>query len=117
MGYKISTGCDVYSFGVLLLEMLTGKRPTDIMFSDGMSLQKLVSSAYPNGLHEVLDPYMFQEPDLVFATLTLQCYLVPLVEVALLCSMEHPRDRPGIRDICSKILEISEAFLKPRCLY
>ncbi|XP_066345137.1 probable LRR receptor-like serine/threonine-protein kinase At3g47570 [Miscanthus floridulus] len=113
MGYKISTGCDVYSFGVLLLEMLTGKRPTDIMFSDGMSLHKLVSSAYPNGLHEVLDPYMFQERDLV----TLQCYLVPLVEVALLCSMELPKDRPGIRDICSKILDISEAFLKPRCLY
>ncbi|KAG0525174.1 hypothetical protein BDA96_06G033000 [Sorghum bicolor] len=117
MGYKISTACDVYSFGVLLLEMLTGKRPTDIMFTDGMSLHKLVSSAYPNGLHEVLDPYMFQEEDLVFATLTLQCYLVPLVEVALLCAMELPKDRPGIRDICAKILEISEAFLKPRCLY
>jgi serine/threonine protein kinase len=95
MGYKISTRCDVYSFGVLLLEMLTGKRPTDIMFTDGMSLHKLVSSAYPNGLHEVLDPYMFQEGDLVLATVTLQCYLVPLIEVALLCSME-PTAEPRI---------------------
>nr|CAE03909.2 OSJNBb0015G09.3 [Oryza sativa Japonica Group] len=43
MGYKISTGCDVYSFGVLLLEMLTGMRPTDAMFIDGISLHKFVS--------------------------------------------------------------------------
>ncbi|CAN6304113.1 unnamed protein product [Urochloa humidicola] len=61
MGYKISTGCDVYSFGVLLLEMLTGMRPTDAMFTDGMTLHKLVSSAYPNGLCKVLDPNMSLE--------------------------------------------------------
>lgn len=110
MGYKISTGCDVYSFGVLLLEMLTGKRPTDPMFTDGMSLHKLVSSAYPNGLHKVLDPYMSQEGDRAFASSTLQGYLIPLVEVALSCSMELPKDRPVVHDICAKIFEIGESF-------
>ncbi|KAE8806293.1 putative LRR receptor-like serine/threonine-protein kinase [Hordeum vulgare] len=48
MGYKVSTGCDVYGFGVLLLEMLTRRRPTDAMFTDGLSLHKLVSSAFPD---------------------------------------------------------------------
>ncbi|CAL5029852.1 unnamed protein product [Urochloa decumbens] len=111
MGYKISTGCDVYSFGVLLLEMLTGMRPTDEMFTDGMSLHKLVSLAYPHGLCEVLDPYLSHGGDHVFATLTLQSYLIPLVEVALLCSMELPKDRPAMRDVCAKIVEIRESFL------
>ncbi|CAO2164543.1 unnamed protein product, partial [Urochloa humidicola] len=110
MGYKISTGCDMYSFGVLLLEMVTGKRPTDAMFIDGMSLHKLVSSAYPNGLHEVLDPYMSQEGDRAFASSTLKGYLIPLVEIALLCSMELPKDRPVMQDIYARIFEISEAF-------
>ncbi|CAN6178567.1 unnamed protein product [Urochloa humidicola] len=113
MGYKISTGCDVYSFGVLLLEMLTGIRPTDANFTNGMSLHKLVRSAYPNGLCEVLDPYMSQEEDHVFAALTLQSYLTPLVEIALVCSMDLPKDRPGMRDVCAKIIEISKAFLEP----
>ncbi|KAF8641684.1 hypothetical protein HU200_067706 [Digitaria exilis] len=112
MGYKISTQCDVYSFGVLLLEMLTGMRPTDAMFTDGMSLQKLVSSAYPNGLCEVLDPYMSQEEDHKSAKQTLQSFLLPLVEVALLCSMDLPQNRPGMRDVSTKIFGISEAFLE-----
>uniref|UniRef100_A0A453AGU3 Serine-threonine/tyrosine-protein kinase catalytic domain-containing protein n=1 Tax=Aegilops tauschii subsp. strangulata TaxID=200361 RepID=A0A453AGU3_AEGTS len=48
MGYKVSPGCDVYGFGILLLEMLTGRRPTDAMFTGGLSLHKLVSSAFPD---------------------------------------------------------------------
>jgi len=103
MGYKISTGCDVYSFGVLLLEMLTGIRPTDAMFTDGMSLHRLVSSAYPNGLGEVLDPYMSLDGHHEGSTIAIQKYVMPLVEVALLCSLELPKGRQGMRDVKGRI--------------
>lgn len=112
MGCKISTGCDVYSFGVLLLEMLTGKRPTDAMFSDGLSLHKVVRSAFPDRLREVLDPHMPHEEHHACAAVLMQSYVLPLVEIGLLCSMESPKDRPGMREVCAKIFAINESFLQ-----
>ncbi|KAH9294380.1 hypothetical protein KI387_040417, partial [Taxus chinensis] len=40
MGGKLSTKGDVYSYGILLLELLTRIRPTDDMFVEGNNLQK-----------------------------------------------------------------------------
>uniref|UniRef100_A0ACD6AI54 Uncharacterized protein n=2 Tax=Avena sativa TaxID=4498 RepID=A0ACD6AI54_AVESA len=110
MGYRVSTGCDVYGFGILLLEMLTALRPTDAMFTDGLSLHRLVSSAFPGRLGEVLDPYMVNEQQHEFDNVLEKRYIVPLVEVGLLCSMESPKDRPGMAEVCAKILSLKEAF-------
>jgi len=35
MGSEASTYGDMYSFGMLILEMITGRRPTDERFEDG----------------------------------------------------------------------------------
>jgi len=42
MGSKISTEGDIYSYGIVLLEMLTGKRPTDELFDDGFTLHNML---------------------------------------------------------------------------
>uniref|UniRef100_J3LW43 Receptor kinase-like protein Xa21 n=1 Tax=Oryza brachyantha TaxID=4533 RepID=J3LW43_ORYBR len=110
MGYKISTGCDVYSFGVLLLEMLTGKRPTDPLFTDGSNLHKFVSMVFPDNLQEILDPHMPKEEHHSCSALLMQTYVETLVEVGLLCSMESPKDRPGMGDVSAKLIAIREAF-------
>ncbi|KAF7013595.1 hypothetical protein CFC21_027665 [Triticum aestivum] len=112
MGYKVSPGCDVYGFGILLLEMLTGRRPTDAMFTGGLSLHKLVSSAFPGRLREVLDPHLSHEQQRACDRVLMRRYMVPLVEVGLLCSTESPKDRPGMGEVCARILCLKEAFFE-----
>lgn len=46
-GGRPSTCGDVYNFGVLLLEILTGKRPTDPIFENGLSIINLVERSFP----------------------------------------------------------------------
>ncbi|XP_022764257.1 probable LRR receptor-like serine/threonine-protein kinase At3g47570 [Durio zibethinus] len=61
MGNELSTKGDVYSYGIILLEMFTGKRPTNEMFKEGFSLHKFVVAALPEGVVEIIDPILLQE--------------------------------------------------------
>ena len=58
MGGEASTEGDVYSYGVLVLEMFTGKRPTDDMFKDGLNLHNFVKMSLPKRLIQVVDPML-----------------------------------------------------------
>ncbi|KAK3417701.1 hypothetical protein EUGRSUZ_H03649, partial [Eucalyptus grandis] len=60
-GSAISTEGDVYSFGVLILEMFTGKRPTDDMFENGLNLHCFAKAALANQVEKVIDPILLQE--------------------------------------------------------
>ncbi|GER28118.1 leucine-rich receptor-like protein kinase family protein [Striga asiatica] len=54
---KVSTSGDVYSFGILLLEIFTGKKPTEDMFDGKTSLKEWVYGALQNNAaNEVLAP-------------------------------------------------------------
>ncbi|KAF3957948.1 hypothetical protein CMV_017088 [Castanea mollissima] len=58
MGGEASTEGDVYSYGVLVLEMFTGRRPTDDMFKDGLDLHNFVKMTLPKRLIQVVDPLL-----------------------------------------------------------
>ncbi|KAM3372623.1 hypothetical protein ACQJBY_019489 [Aegilops geniculata] len=107
---QISAGGDVYSFGVILLELLTGKRPTDDMFVDGLSLCKFCESMFPDRVAEILDPHMAHEEHQGCAEVWTQRYIVPLVALGLSCTVEAPKDRPGMKDVCAKLTAIRDAF-------
>ncbi|KAL8482267.1 hypothetical protein ACS0TY_028429 [Phlomoides rotata] len=54
---KVSTKGDVYSYGIMLLEMFTRKKPTDNMFDGETRLKEWVSEALErNAINDVADP-------------------------------------------------------------
>jgi serine/threonine protein kinase len=112
MGAQISTMGDVYSYGVLLLEMFTGKCPTDGKFKDGMSLHKHVVAHCPHGVAEILDPAMLQNDlDGGNQEMTQNCIL-PMVKLGLMCSMPSSRDRLGMAQVSAAILDVKHTFLE-----
>ncbi|KAJ4769963.1 Protein kinase family protein [Rhynchospora pubera] len=113
MGGRASTAGDVYSFGVLLLEMLTGKRPTDEIFKEGLSLPSFVNEAFPERIMEIVDSAILGQESEVESEPSDHRNIrsvIQLIKVALLCTVELPKHRIKMRQVASEIAYIWQVF-------
>ncbi|KAJ1376975.1 Serine-threonine/tyrosine-protein kinase, catalytic domain [Sesbania bispinosa] len=98
---KLTDKSDVYAFGVLLLELLTGRKPMENMSSD--QYQSLVSWAMPqltdrSKLPSILDPVIRDTMDLK--------HLYQVAAVAVLCVQAEPSYRPLITDVLHSLIPL-----------
>ena len=54
MGNEVSTYGDIYSYGILLLEMFTGKRLTDNMFKDSLNFHEFAKENLPERVIDIV---------------------------------------------------------------
>jgi len=117
----VSTCGDVYSYGILLLEMITGKRPTDDMFKDGLNLHSYVRMSLPDFVGEVADPILFRDVEETDADASHKMNhirdnkilesLTSITAVGVACSVDSPRERMDIRNVAAELLRIRSSFL------
>ncbi|URE00417.1 LRR receptor-like serine threonine-protein kinase [Musa troglodytarum] len=107
MGHKVSVQGDVYSCGMLLLEMFTAKRPTDDRFKEGLNLHHYVERALAKHVVEIIDPNLLSGEGEAEAV---DC-IASVLRVGVLCSKGSPKERMQTEDVIRELHNIKDAFL------
>ncbi|XP_038725961.1 receptor kinase-like protein Xa21 isoform X2 [Tripterygium wilfordii] len=131
LGGKASTSGDVYSFGILLLEMIIAKKPTDKMFKEGLSLNKFASAVNKNQNLDITDPRLFRDIESSMHSISAsysshsndfsnsnnscqykheEC-IASVIKVGLSCTTHSAKDRLTMREILNKLQAIKRFML------
>ncbi|KAJ4847095.1 hypothetical protein Tsubulata_024166 [Turnera subulata] len=111
MGGIVSTEGDVYSYGIILLEMFTKKRPTDSYFKDGLNLHIFVERAMSFQVMEpVAQDILHQEAN---NDIYKRC-LLSVLKIGIKCSMQIPTDRMKMEDVICELQKIKGVYDKER---
>ncbi|KAL9351447.1 hypothetical protein Peur_054127 [Populus x canadensis] len=124
MERKVSTYGDVYSYGILLLEMFTGKRPTHGMFNDELNLHTYAAMSLPDRVVDVVDPILLREVEETSsdaprrkqdarAHKDFQC-LTSIINVGVACSADLPEERMAMSTVVAELHRIRDIFLGGR---
>ncbi|CAH1438688.1 unnamed protein product [Lactuca virosa] len=113
VGNEMTSSGDVYSFGILLLEVMTGKRPTDNIFTEGLNLHKFACIALPHSVTKVIDDDLLNklQEDATSKQYTLtnankieQC-LASIVNIGVSCSVDSSQ-RMNIASVVHELQHI-----------
>ncbi|KAL8241364.1 hypothetical protein R6Q59_014719 [Mikania micrantha] len=117
-GSEMTSSGDVYSFGILVLEVMTGKMPTDEIFKEGLSLHKCASMALQDNIvTDIIDVNMInvylEEGEVVneireeanMKTIIEEC-VVSTVKIGVSCSMDSLTQRTNIKNVVHELQHI-----------
>ncbi|KAJ0797355.1 putative protein kinase RLK-Pelle-LRR-XII-1 family [Helianthus annuus] len=104
---KVTTKVDVFSFGVIIMEFITRKRPTGLTEDDGiqLTLPQLIEQALSKGMNELIEVV---DPDLASDFATKHGVVEQILQLALCCTRTDPDDRPDMNEILSSLTKISK---------
>ncbi|MFS7942001.1 putative protein kinase RLK-Pelle-LRR-XII-1 family [Helianthus anomalus] len=127
LGNEMSSCGDVYSFGIVLLEVMTGKQPTDDIFNESLSLHKFASMALPDHVSDAIDDsilHVYQDNETfnqnweANTKKVMEC-LALMMKIGVSCTMDSPLERMDMKNVVHElqhILDTLQIFDQVRCL-
>lgn len=103
---KVTTKVDVFSFGTVVMELLTRRRPTALDMEDGtaINLHQLAHKALTNGSDGILK---IVDPALVSHVSEKQMEILKsLIKLAQSCTSVDPTDRPDMDEVVAVLVKI-----------
>ncbi|KAA8524320.1 hypothetical protein F0562_010743 [Nyssa sinensis] len=101
---RVNEKSDIYSFGVVILELVTGRRPIDPDFGEQDLVAWVCTSLDQKGVDHVLDANLES---------TFKEQICRALNIGLLCISPHPANRPSMRRVV-KMLQEAGADNKPK---
>jgi serine/threonine protein kinase len=100
---------DVYSYGVVLLELLCRKMPVDPAFGDGVDIVAWMTSKLKSADHCSLMNCLDEE--IMYWPGDEQAKALDLLDLALSCTQVTFQSRPSMRDVVSTLMRIEDGYI------
>ncbi|KAJ0551498.1 putative protein kinase RLK-Pelle-LRR-XII-1 family [Helianthus annuus] len=110
LGSEMRSSGDVYSFGITLLEVMTGKKPTDDIFNEDLSLHKFASMSLPDQVVNIIDDAAIVEQRTEVKAKKMEECLVSTIHIGVSCSMDSPTQRMSIEHVVHELQHILDVL-------
>lgn len=100
---KITEKCDIYSYGVVLLELLTGKTPVQPIDQGGDLVTWVKNYMRDHSMSSGMLDHRLNLQDQAMVD-----HMLTVLKVALMCTSLSPFQRPSMREVVLMLLESTE---------
>ncbi|KAL3370469.1 hypothetical protein AABB24_007490 [Solanum stoloniferum] len=114
----VSASGDVYSYGIMLMEVLTKRRPTDEeIFNENLDLRKWIIQSFSGSMMDVVDVNLFSEDEQITSkseqiTSKSEICIASMIELGLDCTKETAESRVTMKEVVKRLNKIKNTFLE-----